>query len=91
MLKIPKQIYFDQPMLELYTQYAQQQNISFAAAVRNTLATSSPKINSIKKTSLLDFYGAGKRPNQKRYTIRQERVAFMNALAGVDKEKKYAR
>ncbi len=91
MLKIPKQIYFDESILKLYTQYSQEQGISFAAAVRNTLAAHSPKLNRIKKTSILDFYGAGKRLNQKRYTIKEERTAFMNALARVEKEKKYAR
>jgi hypothetical protein len=90
MLKIPKQIYFDQPMLELYTQYAQQQDISFGAAVRNILEANQPKVSSVRKPSFMDFYGAGKQPHQKRYTIRQERAAFMNALSGINKERKYA-
>lgn len=91
MLKIPKQIYFDEPILTLYSKYAKERDISFAAAVRNTLAAHPPKLSQVKKTSILDFYGAGKRPGQKRYTIKEERMAFMNALAKVEKEKRYVR
>ncbi|MDO8515189.1 MAG: hypothetical protein Q7S14_01690 [bacterium] len=80
MLKIPKQIYFDEPMLLQYEQYAQGENISFAAAVRNTLAAHPPKINQVKKSSILDFYGAGKSPYKKKFTARQERQAFERAM-----------
>lgn len=79
MLKIPKQIYFDEPILTLYSQYAQEQNISFAAAVRNTLAAHPPIIGRVKKTSILDLFGSVKSPYKKRFTARQEREAFMKA------------
>ncbi|MCL4390270.1 MAG: hypothetical protein M1484_02490 [Patescibacteria group bacterium] len=73
MLKIPKQIYFDEPTLMLYSQYARQQNISFAAAVRNTLAAHPPKLSQVKKTSILNFYGAGKSPYKRKFSAREER------------------
>lgn len=91
MLKIPKQIYFDEATLTLYSQYAQQEGKSFAATVRETLAAHPPKLKQIKKTFILDFYGAGKRPGQKHFTIKEERTAFMNAFSRVEKEKKYVR
>ncbi len=80
MLKIPKQIYFDEPILTLYSQYAQQQNISFAAAIRNTLAAHPPKIGQVKKPSLLKFYGAGKSPYKKLFSAKEERAAFYKAV-----------
>lgn len=91
MQKIPKQIYFDEPMLLTYEQYARTTGQSFAAVVRKTLAAHPPKINQVKKPTLLDFYGAGRLPNQKHYTIKEEKAAFMNALAKAEKEKRYAR
>lgn len=51
MLKIPKQIYFDEQMLTIYSQYAQKQGISFSAAVRNVLAAYPPKLKQAKKHS----------------------------------------
>lgn len=95
MLKIPKQIYFDEPMLELYSAYAQYTKQPFAAVVRASLQKDTSNIKkalatSSDKPSLLKFYGAGKLPNQKHYTIKEERTAFMNALARMDREKKYA-
>ncbi len=80
MLKIPKQIYFDEPILTLYSQYAKEQAISFAAAVRNTLAAHPPKLNQVKKPTLLDFYGAGKSPYKKRFSAKEERAAFYKAV-----------
>ena len=79
MLKIPKQIYFDEEILALYNQYAQEQGISFAAAVRNALAAHPPKLNQVKKTSILDLFGSGKSPYKRKFSAREEREAFMKA------------
>lgn len=96
MLKIPKQIYFDEPMLELYSAYAEYTKQPFAAVVRASLQKDTPYIKKAlttpsEKPSLLKFYGAGRLPNQKHYTIKEEKAAFMNALAKAEKEKRYAR
>lgn len=81
MLKIPKQIYFDQTLLELYSQYARQTGKSFAAVVRETLDANHPKIVTKKKPSLLNFYGAGKSPYKRRFSAREEHSAFYKAIA----------
>lgn len=80
MLKIPKQIYLDELTLTLYTRYAQSVGKSFAAVVREKLNTNPPKINKVKKHTLLDFYGAGKSPYKRRFSAKEERVAFYKAV-----------
>lgn len=86
MLKIPKQIYFDEEMLTLYSQYAQATGQSFAAVIREILQKQSLKIKKTtisvanNKPSLLKFYGAGKSPYQKRFSAKEERAAFYKAV-----------
>lgn len=81
MLKIPKQIYFDESMLLTLEQYAQTTGQSFASVVRENLSerlsvmkarikNSQPKQ---KKSSILDFYGAGKSPYKRKFSAREER------------------
>lgn len=86
MLKIPKQIYFDQETLELYSRYAQSEKKSFAAVVREVLEKEAPRVKEkvavLSKTkSLLDLYGAGKSPYKKRFSAKEERTAFYKAIA----------
>lgn len=74
MLKIPKQIYFDQEMVHLYSAYAQSENKPFAAVIREILAEKAPMIkNRVAKTaaknsSFLDLYGSVKSPYKKAYS-----------------------
>lgn len=74
MLKIPKQIYFDQEMLNLYSAYAQSENKPFAAVIREVLAEKAPTIKKIiakpatKTSSFLDLYGSVKSPYKKAYS-----------------------
>lgn len=80
MLKIPKQIYFDQPTLTLYTRYAQSVGKSFGAVVRETLGANPPKINATQKTpGILNLFGSVKSPFKRKFTAREEREAFMRA------------
>lgn len=44
MLKIPKQIYFDQETLELYSRYAKLENKPFAAVIREVLEKDAPRV-----------------------------------------------
>lgn len=87
MLKIPKQIYFDEPTLTLYSQYAHQEGRSFASVVREALQAQSSKIKRATasvadgKPSLLKFYGAGKSPYKRRFSAKEERAAFYKAIA----------
>lgn len=86
MLKIPKQIYFDQELLQLYTDFAKSEHKPFAAVVRETLAKEAPRVKTkltitTKKLSILDFYGAVKSPYKKRFTAKEERAAFIKAMA----------
>lgn len=80
MLKIPKQIYFDEPMLLEYQQYAQEQNISFAAAVREALAAHPLKTNQIKKSSFLNLFGSVKSPYKRKFTAKEERAAYLKSI-----------
>lgn len=85
MLKIPKQIYFDEPMLELYSAYAEHTKQPFAAVVRASLQKDTPHIKKAlatpsDKPSLLKFYGAGKSPYKKHFSAKEEREAFYKAV-----------
>lgn len=82
MLKIPKQIYFDQEMVQLYSAYAEAKHKPFAAVIREILAEKAPTIKqglaktAAKSSSFLDFYGSVKSPYKKRFTAEEERTAF---------------
>ena len=85
MLKIPKQIYFDEPMLELYSAYAEYTNQPFAAVIRETLEKQSPTIKAVistkKPTSdLMSLFGSVKSPYKRKFTAREERKAFEQAM-----------
>ncbi len=86
MLKIPKQIYFDQDMLTLYSAYAQSENKPFAAIIREVLAQKAPTIKKMvaktatKRTSFLDLYGSIKSPYKKSFSANEERVAFEKSM-----------
>ncbi len=87
MLKIPKQIYFDQETLKLYSAYAQLEQKSFALIIREILAEKAPMIKkkvakkSIKSSSFLDLYGSVKSPYSKRFTGNEERAAFIKNMS----------
>lgn len=74
MLKIPKQIYFDQETLNLYSAYAQAEHKPFAAVIREILAEKAPMIKNrlaktaAKSSSFLDLYGSVKSPYKKAYS-----------------------
>lgn len=74
MLKIPKQIYFDQEMVHLYSAYAQAEHKPFAAVIREILAEKATTIkkrvakSAAKKSSFLDLYGSIKSPYKKAYS-----------------------
>lgn len=74
MLKIPKQIYFDQEMLNLYSAYAEAENKPFAAVIRDVLAEKAPAIKkkvakpSKKGSSFLNQYGSVKSPYKKAFS-----------------------
>ncbi len=74
MLKIPKQIYFDQEMVNLYSAYAQSENKPFAAVIREILSEKAPTIKrrvaktAAKSSSFLDLYGSIKSPYKKAYS-----------------------
>ncbi len=86
MLKIPKQIYFDQEMVTLYSAYAQMENKPFALVIREVLAEKAPAIKkrvakTVKKsTSFLDLYGSVKSPYKRRFTAEEERSAFEKSM-----------
>lgn len=87
MLKIPKQIYFDQEMVRLYSAYAQSENKPFAAVIREILAEKAPVIKqkvaktAVKSSSFLDLYGSIKSPYKKRFTAEEERAAFEKSMS----------
>lgn len=91
MLKIPKQIYFDQEMLNLYSAYAQSENKPFASVIRDILAEKAPMIKkkvanpSIKTSSFLDLYGSIKSPYKKafswKYIEKKTREAVAKEIA----------
>lgn len=87
MLKIPKQIYFDQEMVNLYSAYARSEKKPFAAVIREILAEKAPIIKKrvakivAKTSSFLDLYGSVKSPYKKRFTAEEERVAFEKSMA----------
>lgn len=87
MLKIPKQIYFDQEMVNLYSAYAQSEKKPFAAVIREILAEKAPIIKkrvakiAAKTSSFLDLYGSVKSPYKKRFTAEEERAAFEKSMA----------
>ena len=74
MLKIPKQIYFDQETLTLYSAYAQMEHKPFALVIREVLAEKAPMIKkrvakiATKSFSFLDLYGSVKSPYKKAYS-----------------------
>lgn len=82
MLKVPKQIYFDQEMVQLYSAYAQSKRKPFASVIREILAEKAPMIKhrvakrAAKRSSFLDLYGSVKSPYKKRFTAEEERAAF---------------
>lgn len=86
MLKIPKQIYFDQETLKLYSAYAQSENKPFAAVIREILAEKAPTIKkrvarkAVKTSSFLDLYGSIKSPYKKLFTAKEERAAFKKSM-----------
>ena len=88
-LRIPKQIYFDEPMLQLYTQYAQYEGKPFTAVVRDILAEKVTEVTKemadqllIKSNDgLLSLYGSLKSPYRKKFTYKEERRAFIKAAA----------
>jgi len=87
MLKIPKQIYFDQETLNLYLAYAQSENKPFAAIIREVLAEKSPIIQkrvakaATKTSSFLGLYGLVKSPYKKRFSANEERAAFEKSVS----------
>ena len=87
MLKIPKQIYFDQEMVHLYSAYAQAEHKPFAAVIREILAEKAPMIKkrvaktAAKSSSFLDLYGSVKSPYKKRFTAEEERAAFEKSMS----------
>lgn len=87
MLKIPKQIYFDQETLNLYSAYAQAEHKPFAAVIRKILAEKAPMIKqglaktTTKSSSFLDLYGSVKSPYKKRFTAEEERAAFEKSMS----------
>ena len=87
MLKIPKQIYFDQEMVHLYSAYAQSEHKPFAAVIREILAEKAPMIKkrvaktAAKSSSFLDLYGSVKSPYKKRFTAEEERAAFEKSMS----------
>ncbi|MBI3577494.1 hypothetical protein HY086_05650 [Candidatus Gottesmanbacteria bacterium] len=86
MLKIPKQIYFDQETLNLYSAYAQSEKKPFAAVIREVLAQKAPMIKkkvaktATKSVSFLDLYGSIKSPYKKHFSAVEERAAFEKSI-----------
>ncbi len=87
MLKIPKQIYFDQETLTLYSAYAQMEHKPFALVIREILAEKAPAIKkrvakiAIKSSSFLDLYGSVKSPYKRRFSAEEERAAFEKSMS----------
>lgn len=91
MLKIPKQIYFDQETLNLYTAYAQSEKKPFALVIREILAEKAPIIKKrvaktrSKTSSFLALYGSVKSPYKKayswKYIEKKTREAVANEIA----------
>lgn len=87
MLKIPKQIYFDQEMVHLYSAYAQLEHKPFAAVVREVLAEKAATIKKMvvekaeKKSSFLNLYGSVRSPYKNRFTAEKERAAFEKSMS----------
>lgn len=87
MLKIPKQIYFDQEIVDLYTGYARAQKKPFAAVIRAVLIKEAEAVRkklakiSTSSPPLSSLYGTIKSPYPKVFTPQQERAAFIKAMA----------
>lgn len=87
MLKIPKQIYFDQEMVRLYSAYAQAEHKPFAAVIREILAEKAPMIkqglakSAPKRPSFLDLYGSVKSPYKKAYSWKYIEKKTREAIA----------
>ena len=86
MLKIPKQIYFDEPMLATYENYAQVTEQSFAAAVRENLQKQVPEVKAViaskKKPAfdIMSLFGSVKSPYKKTFTAKEERAAYLKGI-----------
>lgn len=85
MLKIPKQIYFDEPMLTVYEQYAQMTGQSFAAAIRESLQKQVPNVKTViankpQPFDIMSLFGSVKSPYKKIFTAKEERAAYLKAV-----------
>lgn len=85
MLKIPKQIYFDQETLDLYSAYARSENKSFAAIIRDVLKKKAPQVKEKvatqpPKSNFLSLFGSVKSPYGRKFTSREERRAFEKGM-----------